>query len=29
LKAEVMRSVNPNLGELKIKAVYFTEFVIQ
>jgi flagellar FliL protein len=29
LKAEMMRSVNPNLGELKIKAVYFTEFVIQ
>jgi len=29
LKAEMMRSVNPNLSELKIKAVYFTEFVIQ
>ena len=29
LKAEMLRSVNPNLVELKIKAVYFTEFVIQ
>jgi flagellar FliL protein len=29
LKAEMLRLVNPNLGELKIKAVYFTEFVIQ
>jgi flagellar FliL protein len=29
LKAEMMRLVNPNLAELKIKAVYFTEFVIQ
>jgi flagellar FliL protein len=29
LKAEMMRLVNPNLVELKIKAVYFTEFVIQ
>jgi flagellar protein FliL len=29
LKAEMLRSVNPNLGELKVKAVYFTEFVIQ
>jgi flagellar FliL protein len=29
LKAEMMRLVNPNLSEFKIKAVYFTEFVIQ
>jgi flagellar protein FliL len=29
LKAEMLRSVNPNLVEFKIKAVYFTEFVIQ
>ncbi len=29
LKAEMMRLVNPNLAEWKIKAVYFTEFVIQ
>jgi flagellar FliL protein len=29
LKAEILRLVNPNLAELKIKAVYFTEFVIQ
>jgi flagellar protein FliL len=29
LKAEMLRLVNPNLIELKIKAVYFTEFVIQ
>ena len=29
LKAETMRLVNPNLVELKIKAIYFTEFVIQ
>ncbi len=29
LKAEMLRSVNPHLLELKIKAVYFTEFVIQ
>lgn len=29
LKAEMLRSVNPHLAELKIKAIYFTEFVIQ
>ncbi len=29
LKAEMLRSINPNLLELKIKAVYFSEFVIQ
>jgi flagellar FliL protein len=29
LKAEMLRLVNPNLVELKIKTVYFTEFVIQ
>ena len=29
LKAEMLGSINPNLGELKLKAVYFTEFVIQ
>ncbi len=29
LKAEMLRLVNPNLVEWKIKAVYFTEFVIQ
>jgi flagellar protein FliL len=29
LKAEMLRSINPNLAGLKIKAVYFTEFVIQ
>lgn len=29
LKAEMMGSINPHLVELKIKAIYFTEFVIQ
>ncbi len=29
LKAEMIRSINPNLVELKLRAVYFTEFVIQ
>jgi flagellar protein FliL len=29
LKAEIMRLVNPNLADFKIKAVYFSEFVIQ
>lgn len=29
LKAEMLRSVNPSLAGLKIKAIYFTEFVIQ
>ena len=29
LKAEILRWVNPNLADLKIKAVYFSEFVIQ
>jgi flagellar protein FliL len=29
LKAEMLRSVNPYLLDLKIKAIYFTEFVIQ
>jgi len=29
LKAEMLRSINPNLAGLKMKAVYFTEFVIQ